>query len=58
MDEEEIKQKIASALTITYSIIEDAYGNEIVTGEEGKDRNEAFKIILKKTVEELLKNAT
>lgn len=58
MNENEIKNKIGSALTITYSIIEDAYGKKPDSEQEAKDRNEAFKIILEKTIEELLKNAT
>jgi hypothetical protein len=58
MDDWELKNTIASALTITYSIIEDAYGKTPDSEQEAKDRIEAFKIILEKTIEELLKHAT
>jgi hypothetical protein len=58
MDDWELKNTIASALTITYDIIEDAYGKTPDSEQEAKDRIAAFKIILQKTIEELLKHAT
>lgn len=50
MNDEEIKEKCAHALELTYTILEDAYGT-IPEPKELKDRNESFKIILKYILE-------
>lgn len=54
MNENELKQLCSQAIEITYKVIDDAYGTN-PEKYEAQDRIEAFKIILKKVLDELMK---
>jgi hypothetical protein len=55
---ENIKDKIGEALELTYNIIENAYGTKQDSVQETEDRKIAFKTILEKSIEAMLKNGS